>query len=65
MQAQLERWASLHPTLARTGKMSEVPGSYLLPRIAFTLGLTGVLWYSNYALFWNQKVCVCIAVFRC
>jgi hypothetical protein len=56
MQAQLERWASLHPTLARTGRMSEVPPSWLVPRIVATLGLTGLLWWGNSAIFWNQKV---------
>lgn len=56
MQAQLERWASLHPTLSRTGKMLEVPPSWIVPRVAAVLGLTGILWWGNSQVFWNQKV---------
>ncbi|KAF5831620.1 hypothetical protein DUNSADRAFT_12811 [Dunaliella salina] len=54
-QAQLERWASLTPTTVRSGRMSEVPPSWLVPRVAAFLGLTGLLWWGNYAMFWNQK----------
>lgn len=51
----MERWTSLHPTTARLGRFSEVPASYLLPRVAGVLALAGVLWYSNSALLWVQK----------
>lgn len=43
------------PPLTTAGRLSEIPASYLVPRIIGVLGLTGVLWYSNSLLFWNQK----------
>ncbi|KAL6747782.1 cytochrome c oxidase subunit [Haematococcus lacustris] len=55
MQSQLERWAHMHPTAPRTGRIHEIPASYLLPRIALIMGLAGVCWWANPKLFWTKK----------
>jgi len=55
MNAQLERWAALHPSAPRSGKIFEIPGSYLLPRIAGILALSGLVWYTAPHFTWTKK----------
>lgn len=55
MQAQTERWASMHPTTPRTGRILEVSGAYLWPRVVALLGVAGAAWYVNREFFWTQK----------
>lgn len=54
-QAQLDRWASLHPTCPRGGKVFEVPLTYILPRVGAVIAAAGALWYANQQLFWVEK----------
>ncbi len=55
MQSQVEIWATYIPSAQRTGKVFEVPASYLVPRIGAAFALAGALWFINPYLTWNKK----------
>jgi hypothetical protein len=40
---------------AAAGSVFEIPASYLVPRIAAVLGLSGVMWYITPMLTWSEK----------
>lgn len=54
-QAQVDRWATLNPTVRHSGKILEGFGSYVLPRLAGIMAVSGIVWYANRTVGWIDK----------
>lgn len=51
---QVLRWASENQC-PRSGKIFEVPPSYLLSRVGLVMALAGGLWWANNTFMWRYK----------